>query len=137
MFGKKTDPDGNYIRHYLPQLAKYPTKYIYEPWKAPVSVQQECGCVIGVDYPHPIVSHEIVSKANMEKMKIAYSAQSTAVTSDQSTEIRSSSTSSSSSGGSNNNSSGSSGNRKLDTSSSSSSTKPSKSPKIDKFFSKK
>ena len=38
VFGKKTDPGGSYIRKYLPQLAKYPDKYIYEPWTAPLQV---------------------------------------------------------------------------------------------------
>ena len=39
-FGKKTDPLGNYIRKYVPKLAKFPKEYIYEPWKAPLSVQK-------------------------------------------------------------------------------------------------
>lgn len=56
--------------------ARYPARYIYEPWKAPLSVQRESGCVIGEGYPKPIVQHEIVSKQNMEKMKLAYNASS-------------------------------------------------------------
>jgi hypothetical protein len=47
VFGKKTDPEGNYIRKYLPQLAKYPSKYIYSPWEAPLSVQKAAGCIVG------------------------------------------------------------------------------------------
>jgi hypothetical protein len=47
VFGKKTDPDGEYIKRYLPQLAKYPAKYIYSPWEAPLSVQKAAGCIIG------------------------------------------------------------------------------------------
>ena len=38
-FGKKTDPDGEYIKKYLPQLRNFPKKYIYEPWLAPKSMQ--------------------------------------------------------------------------------------------------
>eukprot|EP01035_Chromulina_nebulosa_P017095 gene17095-22608_t len=72
-FGKKTDPDGNYIRKYIPQLASFPSKYIYEPWKAPLAIQQQYGCIIGRDYYTPIVDHDIASKANMNKMKDAYS----------------------------------------------------------------
>ena len=34
------------------------TEYVYEPWKAPLEVQKEAGCVIGVDYPAPIVDHQ-------------------------------------------------------------------------------
>ena len=71
-FGKKWDKEGKYVRRYLPVLSKMPTQYIYEPWKAPLSVQKQAGCIIGVDYPLPIVSHEIVSKKNMENMKAAY-----------------------------------------------------------------
>jgi cryptochrome len=33
VFGQKTDPEGNYIKKYLPELRKYPAKYIYCPWK--------------------------------------------------------------------------------------------------------
>merc|ERR1712146_808856 len=49
-FGQKTDKSGSYIRKYIPQLADFPDKYIYEPWKAPLAVQQKCGCIIGQDY---------------------------------------------------------------------------------------
>ena len=73
-FGKKTDPTGAYIRKWLPKLAGFPDKFIYEPWRAPISVQQQCGCIIGVDYPSPIVEHDIASKENMQKMKFAYDA---------------------------------------------------------------
>ena len=73
-FGKKTDPLGNYIRKYVPKLAKFPKEYIYEPWKAPLSVQKGCGCIIGQDYPKPIVNHDIVHKENIGKMKAAYDA---------------------------------------------------------------
>jgi cryptochrome len=59
--------------------ANYPAKFIYEPWKAPLSVQQQSGCIIGngpnCGYPAPIVDHDIVSAENMGKMKEAYAAQ--------------------------------------------------------------
>ena len=73
-FGKKTDKEGVYIKKYLPQLKKYPSKYIYEPWEAPLSVQKAAGCIIGPDYPRPIVNHGVVSKENIAKMKSAYAA---------------------------------------------------------------
>ena len=71
-FQKKKDPSGAYIRKYLPQLARLPDKYIYEPWKAPPAVQKAAGVIIGQDYPEPIVDHAVVSKANMSKMADAY-----------------------------------------------------------------
>ena len=74
-FGKKTDPNGEYIKKYLPELAKYPAKFIYEPWNAPLYVQQDCGCVIGKDYPARVVDHDIMVKENMGRMKAAYASQ--------------------------------------------------------------
>ncbi|EFX85418.1 DNA photolyase 1 [Daphnia pulex] len=71
-FGKKTDKHGDYIKKYLPVLKKFPTEYIYEPWKAPLSVQQTAGCIIGKDYPKRIVDHDVVMKENLAKMKKAY-----------------------------------------------------------------
>nr|AQX17843.1 putative photolyase-cryptochrome [Lampea lactea] len=71
-FFKKTDPNGDYIRKHVPILAKYPVKYIYEPWEAPKNVQEAAGCIIGQDYPRPIVEHKTVSQANMGKLKKAY-----------------------------------------------------------------
>ena len=51
-----------------------PSKYIYEPWTAPKAVQAAAHCVVGVDYPHPIVDHGEVLKRNMARMKAAYAA---------------------------------------------------------------
>ncbi|XP_075046564.1 cryptochrome-1-like isoform X2 [Mixophyes fleayi] len=75
-FGKKTDKTGDYIKKYLPVLRKFPAEYIYEPWKAPRSLQERAGCIIGKDYPKPIVVHETVSKQNIQRMKAAYARRS-------------------------------------------------------------
>lgn len=71
-FAKKWDQEGKFIKHYLPVLSKMPTRYVHEPWKAPLSVQRAAGCVIGVDYPAPIVDHGRTSKENIGRMKVAY-----------------------------------------------------------------
>jgi deoxyribodipyrimidine photo-lyase len=55
--GSKFDPDGEFVRRWLPALADVPTKFIHEPWNMPLEVQQAIGCVIGRDYPAPIVDH--------------------------------------------------------------------------------
>ena len=52
--------------------AKYPAKYIYSPWEAPLGVQQQSGCVVGRDYPAPMVDHAAASKELMQRMKAAY-----------------------------------------------------------------
>ena len=71
-FGKKTDKEGDYIRKYLPILKKFPSKYIFEPWTAPPAVQKLAGCIIGKDYPAPIVDHNVISKININRMKLAF-----------------------------------------------------------------
>eukprot|EP00283_Hemiselmis_rufescens_P020428 CAMPEP_0173453714 /NCGR_PEP_ID=MMETSP1357-20121228/51137_1 /TAXON_ID=77926 /ORGANISM="Hemiselmis rufescens, Strain PCC563" /LENGTH=534 /DNA_ID=CAMNT_0014420687 /DNA_START=123 /DNA_END=1727 /DNA_ORIENTATION=+ len=73
-FAKKWDPEGNYIRKYVPALRNLPAKYIYEPWKAPIATQRQAGVELGKTYPKRIVVHETISKENMGKMNDAYSA---------------------------------------------------------------
>ncbi len=51
------DPDGLYVRRYVPELRDVPDRYLAEPWAMPRALQQELGCVIGRDYPAPIVDH--------------------------------------------------------------------------------
>lgn len=68
-FGRRTDPDGQYLRKYLPVLKNFPSQYIYEPWNAPEDVQISAGCVIGKDYPHPMVCHLEVSQKNLALMQ--------------------------------------------------------------------
>jgi len=54
---ERFDPDGRFIRRYLPELEHVPERYIHAPWTMPEPVQAECGTVIGRDYPPPIVDH--------------------------------------------------------------------------------
>jgi deoxyribodipyrimidine photo-lyase len=54
---KKHDPDGIYVRRWLPELARVPDRYIHEPWKMASDVQRAAGCIIGQDYPAPIIDH--------------------------------------------------------------------------------
>ncbi|KAK6148945.1 hypothetical protein DH2020_016470 [Rehmannia glutinosa] len=71
-FGKKYDPNGNYIRHFLPILRDMPKEYIYEPWTAPLSIQVKAKCIIGKDYPNPVVAHDIASKECRQRLYEAY-----------------------------------------------------------------
>lgn len=71
-FGKRTDPNGDYIRKYLPVLKGFPARYIFEPWSAPESVQRAAHCIIGKDYPLPMVNHQEASRINMERMMQVY-----------------------------------------------------------------
>jgi deoxyribodipyrimidine photo-lyase len=55
--GKKHDPDGHFVRRWLPELARVPDRYLHAPWEMPEDVQREAGCVVGQDYPAPIIDH--------------------------------------------------------------------------------
>jgi deoxyribodipyrimidine photo-lyase len=55
--GKKHDPEGAYVRRWLPELARVPDKYLHAPWEMPDDVQREAGCIVGHDYPAPIIDH--------------------------------------------------------------------------------
>lgn len=57
-------------------LKKFPAEYIYEPWRAPRSIQERAECIVGKDYPRPIVEHEVAHKKNIQRMKAAYAKRS-------------------------------------------------------------
>ena len=38
-YGRRSDPWGHYVKRYVPEIAKMPVEYVYEPWKAPLEVQ--------------------------------------------------------------------------------------------------
>ncbi len=54
---RRFDPDGEYVRRWVPELANVPDERLAEPWTMSEQEQREAGCVIGRDYPPPIVEH--------------------------------------------------------------------------------
>ena len=59
------DPQGQFVRHWIPELARLPTTHIFEPWNTPQLIQQESGCVIDSHYPAPIV--DLVSSSRFAR----------------------------------------------------------------------
>jgi deoxyribodipyrimidine photo-lyase len=57
--GRRLDPDGEYVRRHVPELRDVPAGRLWEPWRMSDSEQREAGCVIGRDYPAPIVDHKL------------------------------------------------------------------------------
>lgn len=51
----KFDPDGRYVRRWVPEIAKLPLPHLFKPWEAPAAVLQAAGVSLGQTYPHPVV----------------------------------------------------------------------------------
>jgi deoxyribodipyrimidine photo-lyase len=54
---EKFDPEGRFIRRYLPELARVAAPQIHAPWTLDASQQRAAGCIVGRDYPAPVVDH--------------------------------------------------------------------------------
>jgi deoxyribodipyrimidine photo-lyase len=63
---EKYDPDGEYIRRWVPELAGVSNKFIHAPWEMPAEVQKQAGCLIGRDYPEPIIDHKQARERTLE-----------------------------------------------------------------------
>jgi deoxyribodipyrimidine photo-lyase len=60
---KKFDPDGMYVRRYVPELSRIPARWIHQPWTLTLEQRQEY--TMGADYPTPIVDHDRARKATL------------------------------------------------------------------------
>lgn len=61
--GERFDPDGAYVRRWVPELAALPARWTHRPWEAPVEVLTGIGVRLGRDYPQPIVDHAAARRA--------------------------------------------------------------------------
>ncbi len=66
--GKRFDPDGVYVRRYVPEIAGLPDKFLHAPWEAPAQTLDEAGVVLGDTYPTPVVD----LKASRERALAAF-----------------------------------------------------------------
>lgn len=57
--GEKFDSDGAYVRRWIPELAKVPSKFVHSPWSAPPLELRAAGVELGRTYPAPIVEHTL------------------------------------------------------------------------------
>lgn len=70
--GYKFDPDGEYVRRWLPELARLPTEWIHHPWNAPGSVLQAAGIELGSNYPLPIVQIDAAKARLQEALSVMW-----------------------------------------------------------------
>lgn len=64
--GEKFDPEGSYVRRWVPELARLPEKWIHRPWEAPPMVLDAAEVRLDGDYPRPMVSHAIAREVALE-----------------------------------------------------------------------
>ena len=64
--GLKFDPDGDYVREFVPELAKLDKAHIHKPFEAPEAALKEAGITLGKNYPRPIVDHFKARDAALE-----------------------------------------------------------------------
>lgn len=62
---RRFDPEGSFIRRYVPELARVPDAAIHEPWKMDDAAQRAAGVVIGRDYPAPVVQHDAARRFSL------------------------------------------------------------------------
>ena len=68
---QKFDPDGAYVRRWVPELAEVPLARLAEPWRMTPEEQQAAGCVIGEHYPAPIIDHAHERHVAMDRYRAA------------------------------------------------------------------
>jgi deoxyribodipyrimidine photo-lyase len=66
---RKFDPGGDYVRRWVPELRDVPDERLAEPWTMSDREQEAAGCVIGRDYPSPIVEHAEERRRAIERYR--------------------------------------------------------------------
>ncbi|MFG1391351.1 cryptochrome/photolyase family protein [Xanthobacter agilis] len=67
--GEKFDPDGAYVRRFVPELARLPARVIHKPWTADAATLRAAGVTLGTIYPHPIVDHAAARERALRALK--------------------------------------------------------------------
>lgn len=66
---RRFDPQGLFIRRYLPELREVPDKFIHAPWEMPLREQETCGVIVGLNTPTPCITHDEARRQTLERYK--------------------------------------------------------------------
>jgi deoxyribodipyrimidine photo-lyase len=66
--GRKFDADGRYVRRWVPELRRVPDRWLHAPWTAPPAVLRDACVRPGVDYPRPVVDHELARRRALDAL---------------------------------------------------------------------
>lgn len=75
--GFKFDPEGEYVRQWLPELARMPTEWIHHPWDAPLSILKSSGIELGINYPKPIMDIDIARDRLTQAISVMHGKEAT------------------------------------------------------------
>jgi len=67
--GRRFDPTGAYVRAQIPELAGVPDELLFEPWRMTEAQQRSSGCIIGRDYPPPVVDHQEERRVALDRYR--------------------------------------------------------------------
>ncbi|NLE99931.1 MAG: deoxyribodipyrimidine photo-lyase [Anaerolineales bacterium] len=69
--GQRHDPDGAYVRRWVPELQGVPAGFVHEPWKMDRDAQRATGCTVGVDYPERLISYAAARERTLRAYRAA------------------------------------------------------------------
>jgi deoxyribodipyrimidine photo-lyase len=68
--GRRFDPEGAYVKRWVPELAQVPAGHLHAPWEAPPLELAAAGVTLGKDYPAPIVDHAVQRERALDMYKV-------------------------------------------------------------------